>query len=407
MSQLHDRVLIVRAPLFPTYEKLAYALRIFTGKSPSLVLELINAIFDQTGTPQNPVDWTNPDKWIDERLSGTVRTLAAEIWNDSNQTLNPRYIYGSYLFANSTNLLKQEGGIYQLSDRGQSFLAGDENTLRNLDVMEGMPKLLSLIAERSPCKRGDIFPDWIDYLKAVSLFSKPSTFASTLRNRLNNLAARDLIDRDGNTYSITDEGISWLNGFSSSTLTTAGLPSSKRTEVSRAVHAHNEEQLKNLKQRLLDLSPYQFEHFVKELLDAMGYQDVHVTKASNDKGVDVVARVQFGITEITEVVQVKKIESSIGRPKIDELRGALPYHKAIQGTIISLGGFSSGAKDGALFLGAAPITLIDGARLLELCQKHQVGLKRQTLEFFAIDDAFFTDRFPDQEDDGTELDADN
>src|SRR6266516_4887000 len=94
-----------------------------------------------------------------------------------------------------------------------------------------------------------------------------------------------------------------------------------------------------LRNRVQAIDPIQFEHFVKELLDAMDYEDVRVTKVSNDKGVDVIARAQFGITEITEVVQVKRTESTITRPKVDELRGALPYHKAIRGTIISLGAF--------------------------------------------------------------------
>ncbi|PVB60737.1 restriction endonuclease [Labrenzia sp. 011] len=143
----------------------------------------------------------------------------------------------------------------------------------------------------------------------------------------------------------------------------------------------------------MELEPGQFEHFVKALLDAMDYEDVQVTKLSGDKGVDVVARVQFGITEITEVVQVKRTESTIGRPKVDELRGALPYHKAIRGTIISLGSFAKGAQEGALFVGAAPITLIDGKRLLELCTKHQVGVKRRPVEIYEIDEAFFREKF--------------
>src|SRR5450631_2159364 len=37
----------------------------------------------------------------------------------------------------------------------------------------------------------------------------------------------------------------------------------------------------------------------------------------------------------------------------------------------SLGSFATGAKEGALYAGAAPITLIDGKRLLDLCLKHQ------------------------------------
>jgi restriction system protein len=125
----------------------------------------------------------------------------------------------------------------------------------------------------------------------------------------------------------------------------------------------------------------------------MDYEDVHVTKISGDKGVDVVARIQFGITEITEVVQVKRTESTIGRPKVDELRGALPYHGAIRGTIISLGSFAKGAKEGALYAGAAPITLIDGKHLLELCVKHEVGVKRRPVEIYEIDEAFFAEKF--------------
>jgi restriction system protein len=132
---------------------------------------------------------------------------------------------------------------------------------------------------------------------------------------------------------------------------------------------------------------------VKELLDAMDYEDVRVTKYSGDKGVDVVARVQFGITEITEVVQVKRTETTITRPKVDELRGALPYHKALRGTIISLGSFAKGAQEGALFIGAAPITLIDGKRLLDLCVKHEVGVKRSPVEIYEIDEAFFSQKF--------------
>ena len=80
---------------------------------------------------------------------------------------------------------------------------------------------------------------------------------------------------------------------------------------------------------------------------------------------------------------------TITRPKIDELRGALPYHKAIRGTIISLGNFAKGAQEGALFTGAAPITLIDGKPLLDLCVKHEVGIKRRPVDIYEIDEAFF------------------
>jgi restriction system protein len=385
---------IVSAPIYPTYSELRSAMTAFDNQSVKQVRDTITAIFDQTGTPQNPVDWSDPDSWINERLSGEHRTIAQRIWEGSGKTLNPRHVYGCYLFINRLKLLDQVSGVYRLGDRGRLFFANDDTTIRELDAGEGLPKLLSLVAERSPCRRGDILPAWSDYLKAVSLFTTLSTFKDTLRRRLINLAERGLIAREGNTYAITDSGLQWLKGFSSlPEVVSAAVPSPKRTTVAEAARAHNDEQLAALRTRLIELEPAQFEHFVKELLDAMDYEDVRVTKLSGDKGVDVIARVQFGITEITEVVQVKRTESTITRPKIDELRGALPYHKAIRGTIISLGGFARGAQEGALYPGAAPITLIDGRRLLDLCIKHEVGVKRRPVEIYEIDEAFFAEKF--------------
>ena len=131
------------------------------------------------------------------------------------------------------------------------------------------------------------------------------------------------------------------------------------------MNQYNTTQREELHMALSSMHPYQFENLISELLEAMGYEDVTVTKESGDKGVDVVATIQFGITTITEVVQVKRTpKSSIGRPIIDQLRGALPYHNAIQGTLITLGTVSKGARDAALYPGAAPISLIDGDKIL-------------------------------------------
>jgi hypothetical protein len=35
-----------------------------------------------------------------------------------------------------------------------------------------------------------------------------------------------------------------------------------------------------------------------------------------------------------------------------------------------------------------PVTLIDGKKLLELCIKHEVGVKRRPVEIYEIDEAF-------------------
>lgn len=129
---------------------------------------------------------------------------------------------------------------------------------------------------------------------------------------------------------------------------------------------------------------------MRDLLDEMGYSEVTVTAQSGDQGVDVVARVEFGITTITEFVQVKRRTRTLGRAVLDQLRGALPYHGAIRGTLITLGAFSKGCEDAAIFPGAQPITLIDGERLLDLLIKHQVAMRSRPIDIHEVDDRYFT-----------------
>ncbi|WP_162265256.1 restriction endonuclease, partial [Salmonella enterica] len=125
---------------------------------------------------------------------------------------------------------------------------------------------------------------------------------------------------------------------------TQALPTQQadpRKELLEAVKRYNAQQKELLREQLSTMNPYKFEHLVAQLLEAMGYEQVEVTKASGDKGVDVVGKVQVGITTITEVVQVKRMQNTINRPLIDQLRGALPYHKAIRGTLITTGRFAA------------------------------------------------------------------
>lgn len=134
---------------------------------------------------------------------------------------------------------------------------------------------------------------------------------------------------------------------------------------------------------------------MKDLLEQMGYEKVQVTKQSGDQGVDVKGTVQIGISEITEVVQVKRHKSNVSRPTIDQLRGALPYFKAIRGTIMTTSNFTKGCNDFAFYPGAAPITLIDGEGLLDLLIEHQIGIFRQPKEVLEIDENYFTAKMDD------------
>lgn len=168
--------------------------------------------------------------------------------------------------------------------------------MRELDEAEGIGELLSILATKTSAMRGDLLPEWTEFLQQYSKFGTEATIKDTLRRRLVNLVERRLVSRDGNSYVITQEGIDYAASFAE------GGELDPKREVVRAINNFNRAQQENLRELLATMPPYQFEHLVRDLLEAMGYEDVQVTKQSGDKGVDVVATVQFGITTVTEVV---------------------------------------------------------------------------------------------------------
>lgn len=358
----------------------------------SEVWKLLNSVAEQTGTPQNPVDWSDPDDWIVERLDGEDRELAKRVWNETENAVNPRYLYGSYLFINYYKLLVPDGaGVYRASEMGEKFLSEDPATVRQMDEAEGLPTLLSILAAHSPAKRGDLLDDWGDFLRNHSKYGTSSTIKDTLRRRLLNLVEREFVSRKGNTFTITSKGIAYASDPS------PVATEKPHTRVLNAIKDYNDAQTAALRDRLGKMNAYRFESLVKDLLEAMDYENVVVTKQSGDKGIDVVANFQFGITEIKEVVQVKRQQASVGRPILDQLRGSLHYFQAIRGTIITLGSFTTGCRESALSSGVAPISLIDGDRLIELLLKHEVGVNKRAQSLIEVDETYFAASVTDPE----------
>lgn len=384
-----DKKKIVRTPLFPLYSEVQQLITILDGSTKQAVWSMIKALFDQTGTPQNSVDWSNPDEWIENKLKGIEQTLARKIWKDSSNKINPRHIYGSYLFINTYELLVTDSqGIYRISKQGKEFIDQKQSITRKIDEEEGLPQLLSILAAHSPGKRGDLLEEWSEFLLVNSNYGTPSTIKDTLRRRLLNLVERGFVAREGNTYSITDSGVQYATSVDNQ------LTEKPHQAVLKAIKGYNDAQINGLRERIENMHPYRFEMLIKDLLEAMDYEDVVVTKQSGDKGVDVVANYHFGITQIKEVVQVKRHKANITRPVLDQLRGVLPLHGAIRGTIITIGGFAKGCIDAAVFPGAPPITLIDGSTLIELLIKHEVAVKKKPHALFEIEESYFDNSNP-------------
>lgn len=399
----------LRIAHFPLYSKAHTLVKILPGVQRVALRHMIGDIKGKMGTPQRNVDWTEPDTWIPQRLSGDSAALATHIWNCSEHSVNPRHVQGTCLFIEDYYLLADNFGVLQLTGRGTQFLESDPKLLRELDQSEGLWDLLGMVEGQMPARRGDLLPFWSEYLKeCLSPLQSPSTIKTSLSTRLLNLIERGLVLRDENEYAISPTGLEYgapsLRYSTTATVTPpikknsptkrdsveAIVDAESRHAVFQAIQSFNVQQRRLLRDLLGKMDPYRFEHLIRDLLEAMGYEDVEVTKECGDMGVDVIGTVQFGITTLKEVVQVKRHQGNISRPVLDQLRGALPYHAAIRGTLITIGEFSKGCSEAALFPGAAPITLIDGDKLLDLLIEHCIGVRKQQTTLLEIDEAAIT-----------------
>ena len=113
-------------------------------------------------------------------------------------------------------------------------------------------------------------------------------------------------------------------------------------------------------------TPVQFEHFIAHLLKCMGYYS-RVTQASGDGGIDIIAhRDELGFEPPIIKVQCKQILSTIGRPEIQQLHGAIENGE--HGLFVTLGNFSNEART---FERTKPnLRLLDGPGLIELIYEH-------------------------------------
>jgi restriction system protein len=382
-------------PWLPTFLQLRGYLAAVDGVSVSDLERLQTAVWNLRGTPQEPVSWDDPAQWIDERLAGEVQTVAKHIWLKSKETVNPRYLRGPGIVADRYDLAEESGeGKWIITAAGRDLLDAQFGaTEKGIDLREGMAEIMEIVEAKPNARRGDLLPQWREFVTDHSDVRKESVVKHFLYNRLQNLIDRKLVERDGQRYRLTKAGEDYIEALSS------GLPLSAQSRTHgliRAVDEFNRAQRDLLRERLENMDPFAFEHLICDLLTEMGYEDVEVTQPTNDKGVDVKAVAQFGITTINEVIQVKRHRANIQRAVLDMLRGSLHRFKAQKGTIITTGDFGKGAKDAAFEMGAAPITLINGDTLIDLLIQHEVGLKKKAVEYFEVDESVFQ-AVPDQE----------
>ena len=367
-------------PDLPLYEAGRRFLEVIDGIRNSQYKSMTEDIYEHIRSPKDPFNWKEPEEWIPRILTGENRELALRIWRESDHLVNPRHTFGPMYLCKIHELLSVQNDDLQITERGRRFVDSNEEVLAKMDDYDGLLLVLAEVAAKGPARRRDFEERYAEFCRALTTYAADSSISSSLIYRLNNLVDRRLIDKSGHSYQVTHMGLEHLGRHGAVNGGDASNPA-----IARLARATNAKARQQLAEFLQSMNPYKFEHLIKRLLEAMGYEDVEVTAPANDKGVDVVADIELGISRVREVIQAKRQKGSIGRPIIDQLRGSLPFFDAVRGTIVSTGGFSKQAKEVAFYQGAAPITLIDGDRLLDLLIEHDIGIHRREIRILEFD----------------------
>ena len=82
----------VITPLFPTYAQVKAMMKAVSGYSPESGTQYDYRHSRSNRYAAKPVDWSEPDLWISERLTGEDADIARRIWDTDNHILNPRQL---------------------------------------------------------------------------------------------------------------------------------------------------------------------------------------------------------------------------------------------------------------------------------------------------------------------------
>lgn len=118
---------------------------------------------------------------------------------------------------------------------------------------------------------------------------------------------------------------------------------------------------------LTKLSPTEFEHFVRQLLEATGLEG-WTTERSGDDGVDAVVLNRTSLVGGLTIVQAKKYTKVLGVSHVRELVGAMDEKRAGRAILVTTSWFTAGCRKKAHDNGR--VELIDGARLRGLAREH-------------------------------------
>jgi len=136
-------------------------------------------------------------------------------------------------------------------------------------------------------------------------------------------------------------------------------------------------EVEHIRSQLIQIDPFRFESFVRDVVERRGFERVTVTRATQDGGIDLDAYAPesdyfFSRTHVQ--FQVKRWRHSVGSVDINSFRGALS--STAKGVFITTSHFTRAAVREAQHQTKPVISLLDGLKFSELVR--DVGLDAET-----------------------------
>lgn len=314
----------------------------------------------------------------------TKRVLARELWTTTGKTpwatINARLAVDIKERGTDSRFVRVSRGVYELSSGFSSGTDSDDESEpangKNGDVETSMSftdaaeRILSESVNQEPLHYAEITEL---ALELGLICTKGRTPAATMYAMILTEIRRQ--EARGETPRFDRHGPG-LVGLS------AWLP----VEIAGLIEERNREVRRGLLERARSTSPADFENLVGQLLVAMGFDNVEVTKVAGDGGIDARGTLVVGDSvRIRMAVQAKRWKRNVTAPVVQTVRGSLGAHE--QALIITTSDFSAGAKKEAQQLDAHPVALISGEQLAILLPEHEIGARSTNHKLYTLEES--------------------
>lgn len=211
-----------------------------------------------------------------------------------------------------------------------------------------------------------LFNGFVDFVDPATGLQQRNCLLSILVDRPT-FCAIDLSRVDPKTCFKSLKGVS---AASIASLTAIAPVMNLDTEDRRFVDAREIGSSLDAGTNLAAISWEDFEHLVRELFEkefAARGGEVKVTQSSSDGGVDAIAFDPDPITGGKIVIQAKRYTRTVGVSAVRDLYGTMMNEGASRGILVTTADYG---PDAYKFMNGKPITLMNGANLLHMLERH-------------------------------------